>query len=140
MLLDWAIILRGFRKGIETTLELAKVIVPTAVVIHLLQATGVMQWLAERVAPFMGWLGLPGEAAVVLFSGYFINLYAAIGAMLTMSLDMREMTIIAVMLGFCHSIVAETAISKKAGAAVSLVLPLRVGTSLAVGFVLGGLL
>ncbi len=140
MEVSWEIVLRGLRKGIATTLELAKVIVPTAIVIRLLQAGGLMQWLAEATAPFMGWLGLPGEAAVVLFSGYFINLYAAIGAMLTLSLEMREMTIIAVMLGFCHSIIAETAISKKAGAAVSLVLPLRVGTSLAAGLVLGGLL
>ncbi len=140
MTVDGAILRRGLYKGIVTTLELSKVIIPTAVAVTFLDASGGLEILAEWFAPLMGWLGLPGEAAVVLFSGYFINLYAAIGSMTAMNLSMEAMIILAVMLGLCHSMIVELAISKKAGCPVSYILPLRLGMSLFMGVLLGGML
>lgn len=131
---------RGFTKGLQTTWELAIVMVPLAIVIRLLEASGALEIMARWFAPFMGWLGLPGEAALVLFSGYFINLYAAIGTMTAMNLSLEAMIILAVMLGFCHSMIIELAISKKAGCPVYFILPLRFLFSVASGLVLGGFL
>ncbi len=140
MTLTLPIVKKGLNKGLLTTLELAKVIVPTAMVIKVLEASGALDVLAGWFAPFMGWLGLPGEAALVLFSGYFINLYAAIGSMTAMDLPMEAMIILAVMLGICHTLIIELAVSKKAGCPVSYILPLRLGLSLFVGVVLGGII
>lgn len=140
MIVTLPILQKGLQKGLQTTLELAKVIIPTAIVIKILEASGALDVLAGWFAPFMGWLGLPGEAALVLFSGYFINLYAAIGSMTAMNLPMDAMVILAVMLGICHTLIIELAVSKKAGCPVSYILPLRMGLSLLVGVVLGGLM
>ncbi len=66
----------------------------------------------------MGLFGLSGEAAVVLFSGYFVNLYAAAGSIVALDLPpLGEIAIAAAMLTFCHSLLVELPISKKKRAA-----------------------
>ena len=67
---------KGCESGLETTWELAKVVVPTAVVVALFKASGLLESITALFAPYLSWFGLSGDAAVVLFSGYFINLYA----------------------------------------------------------------
>ncbi len=140
MVISREIIYRGLQKGLLSTWELAKILMPTVFIITLLRTSGGLESVASFFAPLMQYLGLPGEAAIIIFSGYFINLYAAIGGMVTLELATNEMLIIAVMLGFCHSLLLELAVSKKAGAPISYILPLRAGASILAGFVLGGLL
>ena len=134
------IVWQGAKKGLVTTWELSKVIIPTALVITLLRESGGLEMLAQWFAPLMSFLGLPGEAAIALFSGYFINLYAAIGTMVALQLSANQLIILAVMFGFCHSMVVELAVSKKAGSPISYILPLRLGLSMLAGVVLGGIL
>jgi xanthine/uracil permease len=57
--------------------------------------------------------GLPGEAAIVLVLGNVLNLYAAIGAMVSIDFTVKQLTILAVMLSFSHSMIVETAIFKR---------------------------
>lgn len=140
MILNRAILMEGFLKGLRSTFELSKVIIPTTMIITVLKNTGVLETLANRVSPMMSYWGLPGEAAVVLLSGYLVNIYAAIGSMMVLDLGFREITILALMLGFCHSLIVELLISKKAGSPISFILPLRLGISLFSGLIVGGLL
>ncbi|MGI6037777.1 MAG: nucleoside recognition domain-containing protein [Limnochordia bacterium] len=140
MTINKELILEGANKGLITTWELAKVLIPTTIIISLLQASGYLDALARFTGPFMGYMGLPGEAAVVLFTGFFLGMYAAVGAMVVLPLTLTEMTILAVMLSLCHSLIVELAINKKAGTAISLILPIRLGTCLLAGFILGGIL
>ena len=63
----------------------------------------------------MKYLGLKGEAAMVLAFGS-LSLYSGIGAMMTMALTAKEITILACMLTVSHSLIIETAIVAKAGA------------------------
>ncbi len=134
------ILYKGFRSGCETTWELAKVIIPTAVLVALFKASGLLNWLAHAFGPYTRFLGLPGDAALVLFSGYFVNLYAAAGTIIALDLSLREITILSVMLGFCHSLLVELPISKKAGSSITYILLLRLGCSLLAGVILGGIL
>ena len=53
----------------------------------------------------MSIFGLSGDAAIPLVLGNFLNLYAAIGAILTLDLTVKEVFIIAVMLSFSHDYV-----------------------------------
>lgn len=128
---------RGARAGLETTWELAKVIVPTAVVVAVFRASGWLNFITDFFAPYMSWFGLSGSAAVVLFSGYFINLYAAAGSMMALTLSWKDITICAVMLTFCHSLLVELPISRKAGSSLGYILLVRLACSLAVGWLLG---
>ncbi|MCK9524978.1 MAG: nucleoside recognition protein [Limnochordia bacterium] len=128
---------KGTKTGLQTTWELAKVVVPTAMVVAVFRASGTLDIITAFFAPYMGHFGLSGEAAVVLFSGYFVNLYAAAGSIMALNLTVREITICAVMLGFCHSLLVELPISQKAGSPLGYIFLIRLSCSLAVGWLLG---
>ncbi|WP_031515785.1 nucleoside recognition domain-containing protein [Desulfofalx alkaliphila] len=106
---------RGITKGIGTTWELVKVVVPVYIFVTFLSHTPLFDWLAGVCQPFMHYLGLPGEASLAIIMGYFLNIYAAIGVMVSLSLTHKQITILAVMLLICHSIFVETAICKRTG-------------------------
>jgi hypothetical protein len=80
--------------------------------------------------------GLPGEAAVVLVLGNLLNLYAGIGAIASLTLTAKQITIIAVMLSFSHSLPVETAVSKKVGVSVLAVVSTRIGLAAVSGIIL----
>ena len=84
----------------------------------------------------MKFLGLPGEAAVAVVTGTFVNLYAAAAVVADLEMTGRQLTILALILGVSHSQIMETAIVGKMKARPYLVTPLRVMLSLCAGFVL----
>lgn len=131
---------KGVKAGLGTTWELAKVVVPTAILVAIFKASGLLAIITDFFAPYMGLFGLSGEAAVVLFSGYFVNLYAAAGSILALGLTTREITILAVMLTFAHSLLVELPISRKAGGSLVYIFLIRIGCSLASGLILGVIL
>lgn len=133
-------IVKGAKSGLETTWELAKVVVPTAMVVAVFQASGLLDSITTFFAPYMGWFGLSGEASVVLFSGYLVNLYAAAGSIMALNLSPSEIAICAVMLTFCHSLLVELPISKKAGSPLTYIFFVRLGCSIAMGLLLGVIL
>nr|MBO2472594.1 nucleoside recognition protein [Bacillota bacterium] len=118
---------RGLRKGVQTTILLAKAIVPAYIIVFVLAHTPVLGWIAAAAAPLLHWIGLPGEAAVPLILGLFVNLYAAIGAMASLTLTAKEMTIIAIFLSMAHSLVVETAVTSRIGVPARLALTIRLG-------------
>ncbi len=121
---------KGLRVGLQTTWTLGKVIFPVTLIVTILQYTPVLPWLIEMIAPLMGFLGLPGEAAIPLVLGNLLNLYAAIGAILTLDLAVKEVFIIAVMLSFSHNLLIETAVALKVGVKLWVVLAVRIGLAL----------
>lgn len=124
---------RGLRNGMEIMRELAKVIIPMTVLLTILKQMGWLDALARFVAPVMSFLGLPGEGALVLVAGYFLGIYAAIAAILTLDLTAQQITILAVMLSICHALFLETAITKKIGVRVWPLALLRVVLSFVAG-------
>jgi hypothetical protein len=84
----------------------------------------------------MSIFGLPGEAALSLVAGYLINLYAAIAVLTPLGLPAKDMTVVALMLGICHSVTVETPITKKTGVNAMLLLLVRISLSLFSGVVL----
>src|SRR5690606_38067831 len=109
---------RGWNRGWRTAWTLSKVIFPVTLVVSLLKETPVMDWIIRLIAPFMSWFGLPGEAAVALVMGMVINLYAAIGALLTMDLTVKQAFTVAVMTSFAHNLLVETAVTRQVGVSV----------------------
>jgi hypothetical protein len=127
----------GFKKGLETTWLLAKVMVPVYVLVTILKHTPIIDWIAVLFAPIMGIFGLPGEAAIVLVLGNVLNLYAAIGALGAIELSTMQITILAMMLSFSHSLLVETAVIKKLGFKVSHNFIIRMGLAIIAGVVMG---
>lgn len=121
----------GLKSGLRTTWVLGKIIFPVTLAVSVLQYTAVYDVLLSGLTPVMALLGLPNEAAVPLVLGNLLNLYAAIGAILTMELTVKQVFILALMLSFSHSLPVEAAVCRRIGVSVSLVVGFRV--ALAVG-------
>jgi spore maturation protein SpmB len=132
-MLTVATLTRGLKKGLSITWELSKVIVPVYFIITIFKYTPVMEWIARIMEPVMHMVGLPGEASLPLVLGMFLNIYAAIGAILPLGMNTTEITIIAAMLLMAHSLPMETAISKKSGAKVASLVLVRIIMAFLVG-------
>lgn len=117
---------RGFNNGIVTTSELAKVVVPVYFIITFLKHTPFLMLISNFMAPLMEMVGLPGKAALPVVLGFFINIYAAIGAILPLNMSSKEITIIAAMLLMAHSLPMETAISRMTGVRTALLVLVRI--------------
>jgi spore maturation protein SpmB len=126
----------GTEKGLKTTWTLAKVIVPIYIIVTILKYTPVIGWIAILFEPVMQLFGLPGEAAIAMVMGNLLNLYAGIGVMATLPLTMKQITIMAVMLSFSHSLLVETAVSKRVGVSIPMILSVRMGLAVISGILL----
>lgn len=127
----------GIKKGIETTWLLAKTIVPVYIVVTIINNTPLIGWITALFEPLMGIFNLPGEAAIVLVVGNVLNLYAAIGAIKAIHLTATEVTVLAIMLSFSHSLLVETAVTRKLGFKVSHALIIRMGLAIIFGIIVG---
>ncbi|PSL42755.1 nucleoside recognition protein [Salsuginibacillus halophilus] len=127
---------QGLLVGLKTTWMLAKIIFPITLIVTVLGYTPALDWLAEQLAPLMSWIGLPGEAAIPLVLGNVLNLYAAIGAILSLDLTIKEVFILAVMLSFSHNLFVESAIAVKLGLRISVVLAVRIGLAVFSAFMI----
>ena len=117
----------GVLSGLRTTWELGVVIFPVTVAVSILRYTALYDAFLSWLTPITGLLGPPNEATIPLVLGNLLNLYAAIGAMLTMELTVKQVFVLALMLGFSHSLPVEAAVCRRVGVRV----PLDVGFRLA---------
>lgn len=113
---------------------MGKVIFPITLIVSVLQYTALYEVLLSGLTPVMALIGLPNEAAIPLTLGNLLNLYAAIGAMLTMDLTVKQVFILALMLGFSHGLPLEAAICRRIGVSVLLVVSFRITLALAAAF------
>jgi len=127
---------KGLKKGIDTTFMLGKIMVPVYFVVTIINHTPLIDWISIIFQPLMEIFNLPGEAAIVLVIGNFLSLYAAIGAMGALALTPTQITTLAMMLSFSHSLLVETAITKKLGLKLHNVLLVRVGLAVFTGFII----
>lgn len=110
--------------------------IPVYVGVELLKLTPVLDYVSKFCEPLMKYFGLPGGIALAVVTGTFINLYAALAVIAGFSLNTRQITILAIMLGISHSQIMEAAIVAKMRARPVLVTLSRVLFSLFIGFLL----
>lgn len=127
---------RGLRKGWSTTCALTRVVIPVYIAVTFLKYTPVLNWIKEACAPVMHLFGLSGEAALPLVLGNILNLYAALGAIASLSLSSREITILALMLLISHNLPVESAVSGRTGVNALAITGLRLGMSFLLGIIL----
>ena len=106
---------KGFKNGIKISFKIAPFILPLYIFVDFFKHTKLFLFIADFFKPAMKLMGLPGEAAIVLLSGFLINLYAAIGAMAPFNFTSKEITIIGLVLGIAHNLIIESMILSKSG-------------------------
>lgn len=127
---------KGFIKSGQLLWLLVKIIVPVSCLVAILDYYGIIESFAIFFAPAMSLFGLPGETTIALLLSFFVNFYAAIGVITTMSLDAQQITVLAVMIGICHELPVETAICSYTGLRVPVSAALRIITALCAGLLL----
>jgi spore maturation protein SpmB len=125
---------RGLKNGINTLIELSKFLIPVYIVVKILSVSGLLNILAEFFKPVMSVLGLPGEASLVIMLGYFLGIYAALGALAAIDLTSVQITTVAIMLSIAHNLITETALVKKLGVSAGASIAVRVSFSILMGF------
>jgi hypothetical protein len=127
------------RKGVEnafgTAWFLLKIMVPVSLAVALLGWSGILKVVARFLSPAMGLLGLPGEAALVFISGALLNNYSAIAVAGSLSLNLREAAILAIMCLSAHNLIVETAVMRKSGSSALKMVLIRLGSAAVAGWI-----
>lgn len=121
---------KGMLVGLKTTWTLGKIIFPVTLIVAILRHTPVLPWIIKLITPLMNLIGLSGDAAIPIVLGNLLNLYAGIGAILSLDLTVKEVFIIAVMLSFSHNLLIESSVAVKVGVKLWIMIAVRLGLAI----------
>lgn len=124
------------RRAGHTAWWVIKIVIPTSLIVSLLDFYGVIAAISVYTEPFFLLIGLPGKAAVVYLSSLMLPLYVPLALMGSLAFDLREVSILSLMCLLAHNLPVEAAVQRKCGLPLRQSLPLRIGFSLIGGFVL----
>jgi hypothetical protein len=116
-------------KAIKTSLWILKITLPVSLAVSVLNFYGYIEIVTQFLTPAFSLIGLSGEAALPFVTGIVLNIYSVIAVISQLSLDMREITIIAVMSLIAHNLIVETTIQNKTGSKVWHMVVLRIGAA-----------
>lgn len=111
----WPAIQEGLHKGLRGTLWMLKILVPCSLLTFLIDASGMLGHLDFMLAPAMGFLSLPPEAALPLTVGLLAGIYGAVAALAVLDFSMTETILIAVFLLISHNIIQEGLVQARSG-------------------------
>ncbi len=126
----------GLKNGLSVSIKLIKTIIPFYIAIDLLSHTQLANVIGNFLSPFMKPFGLTGKMAVAIISGYLVNLYAAIAALVPLHPTWQQVTIVGLMTGISHNLIIEGAILHKTGTNAFFTILFRVTVSIIAGFAL----
>ncbi|MEO0098072.1 MAG: nucleoside recognition protein [candidate division WOR-3 bacterium] len=127
------------KRTISSFLELAKIVIPVYTIMFFLSATPLLKIFAHFLSPVMAFFHLPGETALTLILGNFINLYAGIGTIPLLNLSPKQTNTLALILLTSHSQIFETAVFIKLKTRFLFLLFLRIFTAIIIGYLVSRL-
>lgn len=127
-------------RSLSICLWLLKVMLPISLAVRVLQYVGVIDWLAGYLSPVFSYIGLSGDSAFVFLTSIFLPLYPTIAVMTTLTLTLREATILAVMCLVSHNLPVECSVAHKTGSRFGEIVAFRIAMSFVSAIVLNGLL
>ncbi len=127
---------QAVKPAFTTTRFLLSVMVPVSLAVLFLDRSGLLVPIARLLDPLMHLLGLPGEASLVFISAMLLNNYSAIAVIGTLSLGLREITIVAVMCLIAHNLIIESTVMHKTGSSAIKVVLLRITSAVATAWLL----
>ena len=131
---DLSLLKTAFRKALQTSWVLIRVLLPAYIVVDLLKNTPVIPALGRAFGPMMAPLGLPGEAAMALVLGCLVNLYAAVGILAALGLTSGQVAVCGLMLGLSHTLIIEGTVLRSTGTRYLVLTFYRLAIATAVGF------
>jgi hypothetical protein len=129
-------VLPSLKKSGHTSIWLLKIILPISLVVRFLGYYGILAYIADFLNPAFLYLGLPGSTAIIFITSIFLPLYAPLAIITSMSLTLRELTILALMCQISHNLPVECAIQAKTGTSFWSMVTLRIFMSIMVAVIL----
>jgi hypothetical protein len=123
-------------KALKTAFWILKITLPVSLAVSILNYYGLIQLVTQHLTPAFNLIGLSGEAALPFVTGVLLNIYSVIAVVSQLGLDMREITIIAVMSLIAHNLIIETSIQSKTGSRAWHMVVLRIDTAFVAAAVL----
>ena len=133
-------LLRAMPRSLSICLWLFKVMLPISLAVRVLQYVGIIDWLAGYLSPIFSYIGLSGDSAIVFLTSIFLPLYPTIAVMTTLTLTLREATILAVMCLVSHNLPVECSVAHKTGSPFGRIVAFRIFMSFASAIVLNWLM
>lgn len=127
-------VVRALPKAGKTCLWLLKIILPISLLVRLLQYSGWLARISDLLEPVFSLMGLPGETAIIFITSVFCPLYAPIALITSMSLGVREATILALMCLTSHNLMVESSVQAKTGSSFWTMTILRFVMSFVIAF------
>jgi hypothetical protein len=92
-----------------------KILLPCSLLTFLIDAGGLLTHLDFLLAPSMGFLHLPPEAALPLTAGLLAGIYGAVAALAVLDLSLTETILVAVFLLISHNLIQEGIVQARSG-------------------------
>lgn len=99
---------------------------PIGLGVRLLDYWGVIAEMSIYLQPLFEFIGLRGNLAIVFVTSVFVPLYATIAVMASLTMSLREATILTLMCLIAHSLPVECAVTKRTGSPFFIMVSLRV--------------
>lgn len=123
-----------FQEVSQVYLTLLKVMVPAIIVVKILDLLGGTQWLAEILAPFMTFVGLPEQLGLVWATAILTNIFTAmvvfVDVTAQLELSVAQVSVIGILILISHSVPIEGAVAKMVGVSWRLTISLKIGGGL----------
>ena len=121
------------RDIIDVSLTLFKIMIPTLIVVKIVQDLGGIIILNNIMTPFLSVIGLPNQMAIVITTTMLTNPYVGLIVFSNLNISgdfsIAQASILASFMLLTHSLPIEVLISRKSGARARAILTLRVGAA-----------
>ncbi len=119
--MDWQVILKEIiTGGARVAVLVPAIIIPLMIVLALLTDARLLDRGVDFVQPVMRRLNLSGRVAFPLLAGLFLGIVFGSGVIISIANDgtltKRELIIVLVFLGICHSVIEDTLVFAALGA------------------------
>jgi hypothetical protein len=92
-----------------------KILLPCSLLTFIIDAGGLLTHVDFLLAPAMGFLSLPSEAALPLAAGLLAGIYGAVAALAVLDLSLTETILVAVFLLISHNLIQEGIVQARSG-------------------------
>lgn len=125
------------RETFSIYLTLLKILVPTLIVVKMLELMGATAVLGAWLGPVMALIGLPESAGLVWATTLLTNIYTGMVVFVSLaeqqSLTVAQVSVLGTLMLIAHALPFEGAVAKKAGIPWWFTLLLRIGGALLLG-------
>ncbi|GGD70380.1 hypothetical protein [Lacimicrobium alkaliphilum] len=125
------------RESFSIYLTLLKILVPTLIIVKVLEMLGATAFLATLLGPVMALIGLPESAGLVWATTLLTNIYTGMVVFLSLaeqqSMTVAQVSVLGTLMLIAHALPFEGAVAKKAGVPWWFTLLLRIGGALILG-------